>query len=112
MLTGGAGYTVLQPALANSFPDETEARILMNEADRLRGKQVAMINSTRREGVVLPVESVRPGLTSGEWILQWGGGCSNTGPYDLNSTLSVEVEANGWRDESGRATWRGSGGAR
>jgi len=106
MLTGGAGYTVLQPALANSFPDETEARILMNEADRLRGKQVAMINSTRREGVVLPVESVRPGLTSGEWILQWGGGCSNTVQYDLNSTLIFEVETTGLRYDPDSRTIR------
>src|SRR5690625_7482927 len=99
MLTGGAGYRVLQPALANSFRDETEARILMNEADRLRGKQVAMINSTRRGGVVLPGESVRPGLTSGEWMLQWGGGCSNTVLYVWSGILIFKVDTTGWSDD-------------
>src|SRR5690625_1229342 len=55
MLTGGAGYTVLQPALSPSFPEESEARSLLNEAERVRGRQAAMINATRRDRLGQPL---------------------------------------------------------
>lgn len=96
MLTGGAGYTVVPPALLLDFPTNMFIHVQMEDASHLVGNDIVMIESSERVGVVLPVTGAyedpsRPGV----WELS--SSCRNTIDYVQHNTLIFEIETIGLR---------------
>lgn len=110
MLTGGAGYTVVPPSSLVDFPLERHIHVQMDDATHLEGRDIVMIESNERVGVVLPITDVIPDYSRpGVWELR--SSCRNTISYEQHSTLIFEIETIGLRFDEASESIRTSSAA-